>query len=97
MKITREQADKLMAERKVWRSVFCTPEGKAVLIPMLDKLGYFADQPQIINPEKIAFANWLLNQIGIVNIYNLDEMIEKLAESAGFKDIEALVSMTEEN
>jgi hypothetical protein len=62
----------------VYQRVFNTQDGKAVLLDMLNELGYFSSDPRLVNPEKIAFANLLLGRMGILTVGNLNNYVEGL-------------------
>lgn len=61
-----------------YQRVFNNQDGKAVLIDMLNELGYFSSDPSLIKPELIAFANLLLGRIGVMTTENLNNYIEGL-------------------
>jgi len=83
-------------ERRVWQNVFCTPEGEAVLANILNRLGWFSDNDDMIDGKLIAVGNWILNQIGIVSVENLASYIHSIADSASYADIDAFEKQMEE-
>jgi len=82
--------DDLVEIRKSFRRVFTTAEGKDVLALLLNELGYFAMNPEIIHPERIAMANWILGNIGVIHPTNLFLATDALAGCANDKDLEAI-------
>ena len=56
-----------------FKRVFCSADGEVVLTHLLNKLGYFATDPQAINPELIAVANWILMEMGA---YSTNEQLQ---------------------
>ena len=75
-------------ERNVWQAVFKNPDGEAILMVMLNRLGYFSADRSIINPDLIAFANWMLAQIGVLTVPNLPRFVVAMVETANNKDME---------
>lgn len=66
------------ATRETWalyRRVFCTPDGEAVLVDILNDLGWFASNPDAISPEMIAEANTILRRLGANDIGNFKNMV----------------------
>jgi hypothetical protein len=88
-KIT-ELIEEKRSERRTWQSVFCNSDGEAVLLALLNRLGYYSSDPSLIDPHSISHANWILNQIGIVSPQNLPRLGNAIAASASFLDIDAL-------
>ena len=56
-----------------FKRVFCSADGEVVLTHLLNKLGYFATDPQAIKPELIAVANWILMEMGA---YSTNEQLQ---------------------
>jgi hypothetical protein len=50
---------------RAFKRVFCTPDGELVLMHLLNRLGYFAKDPSVIDPKLTAVANWILMQMGV--------------------------------
>jgi hypothetical protein len=88
--MTTERIVELKESRRTWQQVFCNTEGEAVLLALLNRLGYFSSDPSLIDAKSISHANWLLNQIGIVSPQNLPRLSNALAASASFADIDAV-------
>jgi hypothetical protein len=64
--MTAPEARVRLAERELMQRVFCsTDDGSAALAVILNRCGYYADDPSVIHPELIAMANWLLWTMGI--------------------------------
>lgn len=76
--------------RRTWQTVFCNSEGEAVLLAILNRLGYYSSDPSLIDAMSISHANWLLNQIGIVSPQNLPRLARSLAAAASSIDIDTL-------
>lgn len=67
------------ATRETWalyRRVFCTPDGEAVLVDILNDLGWFASNPEAIEPVMLAEANTILRRLGANDITNFKHMVE---------------------
>lgn len=75
-------------ERQAWRNTFGTPDGKAVLTDILNRLGMFADDPAYIDPQLIAMGNWILGRIGSRTINNLEAYTEAIVDCGGLQDTE---------
>ena len=88
--MTTEQEEALKS-RQTWQTVFGTPEGEAVLAEMLNNLGYFSADPDLITPKLTAFANWMLAKIGIITIENLPRYIKAVVASKSTDDIHAWI------
>ena len=73
--------------RQAFQTTFGTPEGKGVLAALLNRLGFFANDPQAIKPELIAVANWILSTLGCVTVDNLGNYIEHIVTSASNQDL----------
>ena len=73
-------------ERQAWRSTFGTQDGKAVLADMLNRLGFYADDPASIKPELIAVANWMLGRLGTRTMSNLASYTEAIIDCGGLQD-----------
>ena len=50
---------------RMFQKVFGGDEGREVLAIILNRLGFFADDPKAIVPENMAVANWLMRKVGI--------------------------------
>lgn len=92
-----ERIIQMKEERRTWQRVFCNTEGEAVLLALLNRLGYFSSDPSYIDPKSISHANWLLNQIGIVSPQNLPRLSNMLAAASSFADIDALEKAMKED
>ncbi|MDD4574428.1 MAG: hypothetical protein PHR69_09465 [Sphaerochaeta sp.] len=69
-------------ERLTWQHVFGTPDGKAVLTDILNRLGFFADNPNAISPELTATANWMLGRLGACTLPNLTKYVDAIVDCA---------------
>lgn len=71
------------AKRETWRmyrNVFGTPDGQAVLVDLLNDLGYFADDPDAVDPQMVAEANRILRRIGVNDVGNLVNFVRGMLE-----------------
>ena len=75
-------------ERQAWRNTFGSPDGKAVLTDILNRLGMFADDPAYIDPKLIAMGNWMLKRIGSLTISNLEAYTKAIIDCGGLQDTE---------
>lgn len=80
--------DSKIQARRLFQRVLLSDEGRLVLANILTNLGYFETDPTRINPDYIAFANRLLNQVGINNMGNLANIMDRLVETATEEDIQ---------
>jgi len=91
MDMTEEQQEALKS-RQTWQAVFGTPKGEAVLAEMLNNLGYFSANPDMITPKLTAFANWMLAKIGIITLENLPRYIKAVVGSKSADDINTWIA-----
>ena len=80
--------DSKIQARRLFQRVFGTEDGKIVLTNILSNLGYFDTDPSAIKPEYIAFANRLLNQVGVNHRDNWGSMVNALMLTSGESDIQ---------
>ncbi len=73
-------------ERQAWRNTFGSPDGRAVLADILNRLGFYADDPSAIKPELQAVANWMLGRLGSRTIGNLQAYTDALIDCGGLQD-----------
>ncbi len=73
-------------ERHAWRNTFGSPDGRAVLTDILNRLGMFADDPAYIDPQLIAMGNWMLGRIGSRTVSNLDKYTDAIIDCGGLQD-----------
>ena len=66
----------------IYQDVFSSSEGEAVLLDILNRCGFFSQDPSIIVPELTAFANWLLGRIGIDTAENLGTYVSSIMQAA---------------
>ncbi len=76
-----------MTERMAWQRTFNSEDGKAVLAAILNRLGFFADDPSAVHPEMIAAANWILGQMGVLTISNIEAYVGSIVSSATLNDL----------
>lgn len=49
---------------EAFQRTFSGPYGEIVLTHLLNRLGFFATDPNAIKPENMAVANWILMNLG---------------------------------
>jgi hypothetical protein len=76
-----------MEDRKIFRAVFGTMEGKSVLTWILNECRYFSNEPKEIDQLLTAFCNRLLGKIGILHSMNLFEDVEARMANANDRDL----------
>lgn len=76
------------SERQAWRNTFGSADGRAVLMDILNRLGFYADDPSAIKPELQAVANWMLGRLGSRTIGNLQAYTDALIDCGGLQDTE---------
>lgn len=76
-----------LTERMVWQRTFKGSDGEAVLTALLNRLGFFADDPAVIHPQLIAVANWILAQLGVRTIDNIEAYVGAVVASATLNDL----------
>lgn len=76
------------SERQSWRNTFGSADGRAVLMDILNRLGFYADDPSAIKPELHAVANWMLGRLGSRTIGNLQAYTDALIDCGGLQDTE---------
>lgn len=65
-----------------FRRTFCSPDGELVLAHLLNRLGYFATDPDAIRPELTAVANWILMEMGTYSPDKLNRFIDGMTRAA---------------
>lgn len=80
-------ANEQLEVRHIYQTVFQTREGKAVLADMLNDLGFFATDQNYIKPELTAFANQLLQKLGINVIQNISQRIDAMIDCSTDRDV----------
>ena len=81
----RDPIDLTAQERGIFRETFAKyPE---VLAWIGNRCGAWAQDPQAVKPELIAFWNTLLGAAGIVHTHNLRTLAEKLLEASNDSDL----------
>lgn len=83
--------------RELFRRAFLDKDQPQVLALILARLGYFADRPEAVKPELIAFGNWILAECGILHTVNpsyfsaqIHDIAQALAATANTADLDAL-------
>jgi hypothetical protein len=73
-------------ERQAWRNTFSSTDGRAVLMDILNQLGFFADDPAVMDPKLIAHANWMLGRLGARTFNNLAAYTNAIIDCGGLQD-----------
>jgi hypothetical protein len=82
--------------RALFRNVFKGEEGASVLTWILGQCGYYTFDPAEADQVLLAFANRLLNKIGIVHMENLVEDTISRLNGANDKDIATMEASNEQ-
>jgi hypothetical protein len=88
----QEAAKQELEERKIFRRVFGTEDGKNVLTWILNECGYFSQDPKNIDQLLMGFSNRLLGKIGISHQRNLFEDIAVRVDNANDRDLEEIIT-----
>jgi len=95
MSVTIEMQDAAkqeQEERKIFRRVFDTPDGKNVLTWLLNEARYFSNNAREIDPVLIGYCNRLLNKVGIIHPGNLYEDTEARVRNANDRDLDQIIN-----
>lgn len=65
--MNRVEVQNLEIARGLFRRAFLEKDQPQLLALFLSRLGYFATDPAAVNPDLLAFANWILAQCGILH------------------------------
>ena len=91
--IELQEAARLEKEdRKVFRRVFGTQDGKNVLTWILNECRYFSQNAQEIDPMLMGLSNRLLGKIGIINPLNLFEDAAARVDNANDRDLDEIIN-----
>jgi succinate dehydrogenase flavin-adding protein (antitoxin of CptAB toxin-antitoxin module) len=99
MSITAEmqEAAKLeQEERKIFRRVFDTDDGKNILTWILNECRYYSQDAKEIDPLLMGFCNRLLGKIGIIHPQNLFEDTASRVHNANDRDLEQIINNKDE-
>lgn len=94
--IEQQDIENELETRKLFIRVFDHPDGRTVLTAILNRLGYFSNEPQRIHPELIAAANWILSCCGVAVPSNLFTMVDRLMDSCTTADLDSLLKAYKE-
>jgi len=83
-------------ERKIFRRVFGSEDGKSVLTWILNECRYFSQDAKEIDPLLMGFCNRLLGKSGIIHPLNLFEDTEVRVNNANDRDLEQIINNKEE-
>jgi hypothetical protein len=92
----QDAAKQEQEERKIFRRVFGTQDGKNVLTWILNECRYFSQDSKDVDPLLMALCNRLLGKIGIINPLNLFEDVEARVNNANDRDLEQIINNKEE-
>ena len=83
-------------ERKIFRRVFGSEDGKSVLTWILNESRYFSQDSKEVDPLLMALCNRLLGKIGIIHPLNLFEDTSARVDNANDRDLEQIINNKEE-
>jgi hypothetical protein len=93
-----QEAAKLeLEDRKIFRRVFGTEDGKNVLTWVLNECRYFSQDGKEIDSLLMAFCNRLLGKIGVINPLNLFEDTAVRVNNINDRDLEQIINNKEED
>jgi len=95
MSVTIEMQDAAkqeQEERKIFRRVFGTSDGKNVLTWILNEARYFSSDAREIDPMLMGLCNRLMNKIGIIHPGNLYEDTDARVRNANDRDLEEIIN-----
>jgi hypothetical protein len=91
MMTNQEEIKAELFNREGFRNVFSHSEsGSGVLTWILNECGYFATDPDNINPVMIALCNRILNKCGVIHPANLFEDTVARLNNANDDDLHEL-------
>ena len=88
----QDTAKQELEERKIFRRVFGTEDGKNVLTWILNECRYFAQDANDLDPLLHAFCNRLLGKIGISQPNNLFEDTAVRVDNSNDRDLEQILN-----
>jgi hypothetical protein len=84
--------------RALFRRVLTENEdGKTVLAIILNLLGYFATDPDAIDPKLQAVANKLLQEVGSLHFSNIYGLTDGIASASNDLDLDAYLDQGDPN
>ena len=95
MNITIEMQDlakRDQEDRKIFRRVFGTEDGKSILTWILNECRYFSQDSREIDQLLMGFCNRLLGKIGIIHPLNLCEDVEARVNNANDRDLLQIIN-----
>jgi hypothetical protein len=92
----KQAAETERDERKIFRRVFGTEDGKAVLTWVLNECRYFSQEAKDIDPLLMGFCNRLLGKAGIIHPNNLFEDCEARMNNSNDRDLEYILNAKDE-
>ena len=92
----QEAARQEHEDRKIFRRVFGSEDGKLVLTWLLNECHYFSMDIKDIDQLLMAFCNRLLGKIGIIHPGNLFEDVAARIHQANDRDLEQIINNKEE-
>jgi 2C-methyl-D-erythritol 2,4-cyclodiphosphate synthase len=95
--IEMQEAAKIEREdRKIFRRVFGSEDGKLVLTWILNESRYFSQDSKEVDPLLMALCNRILGKIGIINPLNLFEDTAVRIDNANDRDLEQIINIKED-
>ena len=91
----QEAARQEREDRRIFRRVFGTEDGKNVLTWILNECRYFSQDAKDIDPLLMGFCNRLLGKTGIIHPQNLFEDVEARVNNADDRDLEEIINGNE--
>ena len=88
----QEAAKQEKEDRKIFRRVFGTEDGKNLLTYILNECRYFSQDPKDIDPLLMGFCNRLLSKAGIIHPLNLFEDTAVRIDNANDRDLEQIIN-----
>jgi hypothetical protein len=88
----QEAAKIELEDRKVFRRVFGSDDGKNVLTWILNECGYFSQDVKNVDPLLITLCNRMLGKIGINQPGNLFIDVAVRVDNANDRDLEAILN-----
>jgi hypothetical protein len=84
-----------LEDRKIFRRVFGTEDGKNVLTWVLNECRYFSQDSKEVDPLLMAFCNRLLGKIGVIHPLNLFEDTAARVNNINDRDLEQIINTQE--
>lgn len=79
----------IQVERSIFKETFEDRNGLQVLAWILNECGVWAQDPAVVKPELVAFANRLLGKVGTIHEMNLITLARAAVIASNDSDIAA--------